>query len=121
MKQHISKEDLLQLSPDQQEKPRKWWNPQEGNLFLDEFYTEKLYCEACMLEYRGKMLNMNGCLPLLSIGQCIELLESYTPKIEKGRHWMMEIITGKLPNYDFPKYQRKQLIDCLFEALKEVL
>ncbi len=57
----------------------------------------------------------------VTIGKCIEILEPYTPKIEKGRHWMMEIVTGKLPRYNFPTYQNKELCDCLWQAVKEIL
>jgi len=135
VKQRLTPDDVLQLSPEQQEKLRVWWkvHKEEGDWYAfiedGEFYTEIVgHCDG----YRNCECQVNdgedpscrpkeNSLPLLSIGQLLQLLETYTPKIEKGRHWMMEIVTGKLPNYNFPKYQNKELVDCLFQAVKEIL
>jgi len=86
MKQHISKENLSELSPDQQEKLRSLWQPQQGDDFLI-----LLEYEGIVKEYRnGKVSDYidplpddyieydewdkSQCLPLLNIGQMIDLI-----------------------------------------------
>lgn len=76
MKKHITPEQLQELSPEQQEGLRDWWKPQIGDVFV---YENKimpvLYADhkVIIVEPYDKY-NKEFCLPLLSIGQCIELL-----------------------------------------------
>ena len=103
MRQRITIEQLQQLSPEQQERLREWWEPTEGDCFVlldtrdknvygeltenkelqrPQFFgsheEEGTVCDILFSrthEY-GIVTPESNCLPLLSIGQCIELLMS---------------------------------------------
>jgi hypothetical protein len=106
MKQRISAEQLKELTPEKQEKLREWWEPKDG----DWYYDCDLECDhvvfSCESDHYHSQYPDNDCLPLLSIGQCIELLKGKTPKI--GINWVDV-------SYDF------ELIDTLWQYIKEVL
>ena len=74
MKQHISIENLQELSPEQQEKLREWWSihQQQGDVFIclgNDFLSGKTFA------WDGHNKPFNLAVPLLSIGQMIELLQ----------------------------------------------
>ena len=79
MKQVITIEQLEELTLQQKDILRKWWNPEIHTFFV---VNNTIYpCEDG--EWFGKDEVANGgcifkkdkCLPLLSIGQCLEILE----------------------------------------------
>jgi len=161
VKQRIDVSDLQQLSPEQQEKLRKWWQPQEGDWYLSAGEVELAiyhdreccsgdYCQdyapgpdydlirhecrptECIAqlltrkpelqsildksreeianEYRRTYFDhlKGDCLPLLSIGQMIQLLK------EKDY--------SKLVALDFVgAIQDINLCDLLWQAVKEIL
>lgn len=81
MKQHINSEQLDELSEESKKKLRKWWKPQEGDIFIDPDWTGEQICNGVEggyplsgNEYTSKNKSI---LPLLSIGQMIEFLEEY--------------------------------------------
>lgn len=79
MKQVISSGQLRELTPEQQEKLRKWWIPQIGDVFMctgNEFLEGKIF--SCDGDNRPISLS----LPLLSIGQMIELILEYGIKTD---------------------------------------
>jgi len=143
MKQHITPAQLAQLTPEQREKLREWWVPQPGDMFPCEDGTcifpitrvEKLQegymCYFVRKPERNEFTAVEfsfgsrcGVLPLLSIGQCIELLTSKT---------VNSVINIESNWYDHPEPlqwyvdvsgwdgQRPELIDALFAAVKAVL
>lgn len=124
MKQHISKEDLLQLSPEQQEKLRVLHKWESGDFYVykDYDYINKCYkiSEGIHDEEGINSWNRaNGdCLPLLNIGQMIELLEFKIGIVEtcfgQQKHWYIKMINGN-------KFEDKELIDALWQAVKEIL
>ena len=81
MKQRISAEDVLQLTPEQQEKLKGWWKPQEWDLALISPSWGSTI--GLFMGFGGENLHFhnvssvpkNTCLPLLSISQMIELLQ----------------------------------------------
>lgn len=116
MKQHITSEQLNELSDKGKEKLRKWWKPEEGDWFATR-YSALYYCyggrevsdtyseylltdQAVDSGYNGWSLGesfpegtelggyyqergeeiLADALPLLSIGQMIELLEDIMPE-----------------------------------------
>ena len=99
MKQHISVEQLNELSDKGKEKLRKW-------------VLEKRY-------YSTLNPIRNKELPLLSIGQMIEFLDyrvkgwQYTND-PLGKYWTIWSSTDK-------KFESKELADALWEACKKVL
>jgi hypothetical protein len=120
MKQRITTEQLQELTDEQRDKLRELWEPQEGDQFIycsDKpkgkhsakgivyFYYTKDNFDRILCHHPGKHNEWrysNTCLPLLSIGQCIE----------------MSLKKGALDDYPTLK---GELIDALWDKLKEVL
>ena len=108
MKQHITPEQLQELTPEQQERLREWWTPGEGDrittgesvrLVIREAHGIRVY-DTC-----GVAININNCLPLLSIGQMFELLFDRCPRVYGWTYY----------NDD------RDLADKLWQAVKEAL
>lgn len=131
MKQHISTEQLNDLSEESKLKLRDWWTPQDGDWYAwRNTRRQKISTFALVAfdsEYGWGDVEPNKkvkgkcplTLPLLSIGQMIEFLD------ENNKNYLMEIIS-------FPKGSdfclvemvaptAKELCDALWEAVKEVL
>lgn len=140
MKQHISADQLRQLTPSQQERLRNIWEPEAHDVVL---YDDE---ELCVIDcYVGKnklilgKLNFyrdgldeaekNNCLPSLSIGQCIELLSSMAnnKEVNIGRvynpfNWQVYFDIWEEGNgARFIEGQKEELIDALWEAVKSIL
>lgn len=62
--------------------------------------------------------HLENCLPLLSIGQLIQLIELKIIAMEacfgQTRRWYVKMINGE-------SFEDKELIDCLWQAVKEIL
>ena len=107
MRQRITVENLKELSPEQQERLRVWWgeHQQKGDVFIclgNDFLSGKEFA------WDGHNKPFNLAIPLLSIGQMIELLK------EKDY--------SKLVALDFVgAIQDINLCDLLFQAVKEIL
>ena len=88
MQQHITVEQLQELTEEQRGELRVWWNPTLGDLFVKimdvadlvdvihktRFDMNTLWLEGIEDIGFSQSWNKNQCLPLLSIVQCIELL-----------------------------------------------
>lgn len=131
MKQHIIEEQLNEFTDEQKDKLQEWWKPGHG-----DFYIEP--CTECSW-HRGKEewhLRMMGewtnegegaepsdrALPLLSIGQCFELITNKT-----GSHYKYtctpkgaEVCIWTWSKHPFC-IKKEDLIDALFEVVKAVL
>jgi len=57
----------------------------------------------------------------INIGTMIEMIESYTPQIEKGRDWTVEIIKGCISAPQFIRKQNTELCDSLWERIKNII
>lgn len=138
MKQHISSEDLEQLSEKGRERLREWWKPEYGDLvafrtgqqrkFRTEFYApfecEGFSCETVQVDW---LLREEEAYPLLSIGQMIELL------VSRGKNFSMAydrnpdmwtFINGKWwprPGETIDEELVIDICDRLWEATKQVL
>jgi len=89
MKQRITIDQLQELTPEQQEKLRELWQPQYRETFLlngkriwttERNVKVKTVVRANLSRYKvlqhgGNTLLLDNCLPLLSIGQLLQLLE----------------------------------------------
>ena len=130
MKQRITPEQLMDMTPEQEEKLMELWQPQKGDMVHSKKYGELLIKEVVhedfyyvtldefIYDYTPKML------PLLSIGQMIELLEY------KGLYCIKPIFEGdvfsEIEAWDVCVKDQfwgkgKELADALREAVKEVL
>jgi|SRR3972149_466892 len=121
MKQRIDKEQVLSLTDEQKVKLRELWEPKEGDFFYFPIYGECYYGEY-MGGYSNEAFVPNAdSLPLLSIGQMIEILHRKNLQItlEQGRDYAVSFFLGFIPKEY--RFQDKELCDALWEALKEVL
>lgn len=137
MKQHITAEQLQELTTEQKQRLADWWQPQPGDLFFrycvtahphivkGDYNPENGYFHTTECDSDGEYEweEKRCCLPRLSIGQCIELLEYHglkniSPVID------CDVIT-KVEGWDVlvkdRYFKSKELIDTLWETIKEVL
>ncbi|MDP4159304.1 MAG: hypothetical protein Q8911_06005 [Bacillota bacterium] len=123
MKQRITADQLQQLTTEQRDKLKEWWMPRFSDLFIFEDHCdENLFDEEDEVNINFFIAKIKPYgLPLLSIGQCLSLLEPYTPKLgmdhEKYGIWNLEIWFEGKPK----KFTKKDPVDALFEAVKSVL
>jgi hypothetical protein len=133
MRQRITKEQLDELTPEQKERLRGWWTPAEGDwYFLTRPYDKMQFtCLFKLLpsEDISRFL-WHDCLPLLSIGQCIELLNGIDPAewtVANSNSDGWSIVSSNL--YGPDRYcvvqedgtDFEELIDALWSAIKKVL
>lgn len=138
MKIRIEPAQLNEFSPGQKEALRKWWKPAEFNVvFADPdivFVTDGTYRGnileiAITQQLDGELdggqasFKKSECLPILSIGQMIEMLENEA-KARGWDYWEIEKRdNGKwLPKANFlPWIEKEELCDALFMAVKAIL
>ena len=131
MKQHIGPSQLAELSDEQKEKLRQWWEPQKGDMVSRG--SESQLCVGVdnnnLYFERESSKHYFAYLPLLSIGQCIELLDSYLTYLKLSEYsgqWEVRMFSvpgvsshgmGRLPC----SFSADDLIDALWQAVKEVI
>jgi hypothetical protein len=115
VKRRITVEQLQELTEEQKKKLNEWWRA-EGFRLYDIAYDEKLgeKVNVCNQEYIDLTINS---LPLLDIGQMIEILGHRLSKIDYD---------GFINNYyvqirEVATYGKYELVDALWEAVKNVL
>lgn len=126
MKQHITIDQLNELSDKGKERLREWWKPSEGNLYaVKSKNSEYVECLVLQAWIRGE-----ESLPLLSIGQMIEFLDwkdmqFYLVPTKGGRYnkdtrgrWGVQ--DGDYENAG-KSFFAESLCDTLWEAVKEIL
>jgi hypothetical protein len=140
MEQRITPEDLQELTDEQRERLREWWVVREGDRFFAKGKWEDIAGESapgCVESYDfdGESWDKKDCLPLLSVGQCIELLEEKYPNgISFHSDWgdcsevwivLVQDTQGDDPPDSFIDRititRDHELIDALWQAVKEVL
>ncbi len=135
MRQYITVDQLNELAPEQKERLREWWGPQDYDVVYHPGYNINpiSYYEHNQTIYlnHGEVtskVEKEDCLPLLTIGQCIELLfdiggydETSGLFIGISRHYA-EIFKGWC-NCEEGITEGKShiLIDALWQAVKKVL
>lgn len=138
MKQRITSSQLQQLTPSQQEKLREIWEPEKGDYILlpngetlvygdgtlgDEFTDDEFYYFYGDEVKTCEPFNLNECLPVLNVGQCIEFLREYDLDIvdnnSKIGEWSVSL--NKPINDDYIQVRNEELINALFEAIKSIL
>ena len=133
MMQHLTPDMLAELTPEAKERLRKWWKPQTGDwTFLNGLKTPYLVVDVDH-DYMGRksgwlrveaacdqryLRRASDSLPLLSIGQLIELLGDTlghigAPDGTFDHDWVVETTRGK--------WRNTELIRALWDAVKAVL
>jgi len=138
VKQRITVEQLNELSDEQKARLREWWKPQIGDAIISEkddrlrfighktlfgdfalqFHPYTYDCNACDL------VRVKDCLPLLSIGQMIELLSGkvYDLIIRLQDLEPAALYRGIAATHNNDEWaERPELCDALFVAVKAVL
>ena len=120
MKQRITVEQLNELTDKQKERLQEWWNPQSydvacGLVSGTEYVIDVHGDTISMLEDSEGIvppIDKKEILPLLSIGQMIQLL--------REKHEIPFIKAG-LFDWSVDGIERKELACALWEACKHVL
>lgn len=133
MKRRIEPDQVKELTPGQQERLRELWKPEKGDVILKEnsewvidnigdgFFDDAIVSQDYTFgEVRH---DKSDCLPLLDIGQMMELLESKDEclnitKLVLIDKWGYEIRLRQLHYYGF---STGELCDALWGAVKAVL
>ncbi len=138
MKQHITPEQLNELSEKGMKKLKKWWKPKMGDKFsarlvnvtdINNMPGDELFRFVyVMTEVNETDDNENRkFVPLLSIGQLIEFLgdsqiHNFHPLdrcVEAPNSTGWHVVMGK--EYGGVTHEKDQLCDALWEAVKEIL
>lgn len=129
MKQHITVDHLNELANDQKKLLWEWWRPQIGDMFvydgpdgmigpmgriITHIFEDGLFCYGKGIDLPGEVYKKN-CLPLLSIGQCIEFLASDLSYIDVKPH------AWQVAHEKAGDKTDTELIDALWEAVKSQL
>lgn len=141
MKQYITVEQLLEMSEEQQARLREWWEPKDADWFYGthggrrgtHFKKEVWILSPYTVDsgIYGASLEESppdeDALPLLSIGQMIELLKSKTPDFDihridipcgmPDRNYMI-VLKGHYNNLVF---DANELADALWRAVKYII
>lgn len=118
MKQHITPEQLEELTPEGKEKLRAWWKPQEGDLYVHIDQIETV-CRQCSYENNSITEEyIKRHVLLLSIGQMIEYLDEHNEffALEK-----LTVFSFVLNDGENGGIVNKEPCDALWEAVKAVL
>jgi len=143
MKQRITVEQLKELTDEQRERLRDWWKPDIGDKYVifhkrshrccfvtgygitgilkDRVQEHRLKLEyAGVWYYKGTWHAKRLCFPLLNIGQCIEiLLDLDGLKYVYDRYGLLN---NKYVYLGWEEWDEgTELIDALWEAVKEIL
>lgn len=130
MKQRITVEQLEGLNSEQQKKLIEWWQPKKGDFYIDYEWNMKhivsSYDDEMIVDMFEELNIKKICLPLLSIGQCIEFLIGISESIclettdydfteSKVGTCIEDLLNNNLIGCEY------ELIDALWEAIKESL
>jgi len=148
MKRRISVEQLQELTYGQKQKLNEWWKPQIGDVFLTPDNTTAAIGDYCfytmhcteLVQFYGNdqntetLVKVKYCIPLLDIGQMIELLESKDHFFSISKEiacddlgclnwgWLIEINTKESPHQiEYMEFSTDGLADCLWKAVKTIL
>lgn len=127
MKQRISVEQLQELTEEQKGRLREWWRPRKGDWY---YYLNIQYSHVITDSSEYALSSYNNhkrdYLPLLSIGQCIELLKDKAPE-NVVCELMVRLFSGGWIFADenqvlVPTCRKPvELVDALWEQIKAVL
>jgi hypothetical protein len=110
MKRRINPEQLQELTEEQQQRLREWWELTAWDVIA--VYETECTCRISNVLEETMKTTKNKCLPLLDIGQMIELLNDaeQSSKIFKIMRRVDDCIIDI-----------QELCDALWQAVKQVL
>lgn len=120
MKQNISVDDLMELSEQQKEKLRGMWEPKEyAPVYYAKDKVEFHYLDESFVPTKNELL------PLLSIGDMIEILEQ-KGEVYSVNNMYVNIGTNKkgwgiLLLSQNKEYRSDDLVTALWQAVKSIL
>jgi hypothetical protein len=124
MKRRITIEQLQELTEEQKQRLREWWKPNKYDVAIDfkydnyEFPVEQVFDDKLIdfVDYGWEIPDSkkDDCLPLLSIGQMIELLS------EKSISRLSYIFQCLAYNIEDEEVQ-SDICTELWQAVKQVL
>ena len=126
MKRRITVEQLQELTEEQQQRLREWWKPQYQDVYAE--YDGCLDCYEEMTATYPKQPDQND-LPLLDIGQMIELLDNNSisekefaiSHVKHGAEYYYEVLAiDKNERYETFE-SAEELVDALWQAVKQIL
>ena len=116
MKQHITIDQLNELTDKKKKKLAKWWKPAVGDYYVDSYFKDRELNIGALQGFSG-VLAKEPYYPLLSIGQMIEFL-SENAKNEDS--WLFPLVEEV--QIDYPVAIKAEYVcNVLWEALKEEL
>lgn len=118
-KRSITPKQISELTPKQLERLKEWWKPQDGDYFIKAVHGYNSNSWYKIFSYGNTAYNTktNAWIPLLDIGQMIELV---------GEHEIMIITLEDAWGHSNVSLANKgfaanNLCDALWQAVKEVL
>jgi hypothetical protein len=133
MKRRITEEQLMELTDEQKQRLREWWKIGKGDIFhsthfsglYDYHIAIDVYNYTILDWITGVELDKDTCLPLLDIGQMIDLLTQregfpnlYISNYPGVKTWELTYICN--PNIE-AEIETTELCDALWESVKQVL
>lgn len=119
MKQHITPDQLNELSDKGKERLREWWKPKDGDFYENGGHVEIVPDDWMKYGWRP----WKGYIPLLSIGQMIEFLEEHGELFDVVKNFF-DYGTTKATFEDVglkEEADKLEICDALWEAVKEPL
>lgn len=117
MKQRITTMQVTELSLDQQKRLLDWWKPQDGDCYISDNGTHYMFTNP--------MIDKTHLLPLLSIGQMIEILKYFQGSCIEISNSPVGFYPWTITNFnvgnDLGTAGDKELCDALFAAVKQVI
>ncbi|MEN6313241.1 MAG: hypothetical protein ABFD25_03215, partial [Clostridiaceae bacterium] len=110
----IDVSQLNELAPAQKQKLREWWKPQPGDFYCSPCNDGTLQPYGCYWWHNDE-IERPTAIPLLDIGQMIEMLQEKQPDIAIERSLGIEY------GWNTEHYRAFELADVLWIAVKEVL
>lgn len=113
MKQRITIEQFNELSEEQRKRLREWWKPSYGDI---NYCPNDDFGESVVLKGDEDIFTKN-VFPLLSIGQCIELLFDLGCDVDMD-HGKLKVLSDDYLELECGKFN---WCDPLWEAVKQTL
>ena len=135
MRQEIKLEQFNELTDKQKQKLRDWWQERlsVGDLFavkgdIEYYHVICTWQDGRILDQFSDFRNKQDCFPLVNIGQCIELLKNrWTDRVnisDSLGKYKVQTISAAVKDHAYIKeniYESVELVDALWETVKEVL
>ena len=114
MKRRITAGQLMELTPDQRNRLWEWWKPKDFDVHIFGYHND-----VGQISNVSKFLGKEYSLPLLDIGQMIELIKSL---IHKRCEWITEYgFLAQVVEDNDCEFSETGFCDALWEKAKTML